>query len=115
MDWHLNTIQGSSTGLRIFLGGFFMYGFAFVFWNIDNIFCDNLKLIRSSMTSYNFGGLTPLTQLHGWWHLCAGYATHLHIQGCIYHRQVFLRDKIEFQITWMGIEAKRPLKKPKIT
>jgi hypothetical protein len=48
--------------------------------------------------------LTPLFQLHGWWHLLAGYATYMHILFCIHHRQVYLKMKSAF-ITkkWIGL------------
>ena len=63
-----------------------------------------MKHIRSSVP-YDF--LAPLTQLHGWWHMLAGYASHLHIQSLLHHRQKFLKDDIVFQATWMGIEGMR--------
>ena len=88
---------------------FCRYLFGFFLWNIDNIYCDNLKSIRSQMP-YT---LTPLTQLHGWWHILAGYATHLHIQNSIHHRQLFLQEPVSMEITWMGIEASRAIPKEK--
>ena len=36
-----------------------------------------------------------------------GYGNHLHIQAKIYHRQKYLKDDVELQITLTGIEAKR--------
>lgn len=104
MDLRLNTTQKSKPGFVVFLSGFLMYALAFALWNIDNIFCPKLKQIRAS----NPAALAPLTQLHGWWHLLAGYATYLHIQSCIHHRQIFLKKDIEFQQTWLGVEAMRP-------
>jgi len=103
-DLRLNTQQKSKVGLRIFSAGLTMYGVGFALWNVDNHFCDNLKHIRSSVP-YDF--LAPLTQLHGWWHILAGYASHLHIQSLLHHRQKFLKDDVVFQATWMGIEGMR--------
>jgi len=103
-DLHLNTHQKSKVGWRIFITGIIMYGVGFALWNVDNHFCNNLKNIRSSIP---FHFLAPFTQLHGWWHILAGYASHLHIQSLLHHRQKFLKDDIVFHITWMGIEGVR--------
>ncbi|KAI8322246.1 alkaline phytoceramidase [Martensiomyces pterosporus] len=48
------------------LGGFFV-------WNIDNIFCHQLRSYRSYVNS----PLDALLQLHGWWHILTAY-------GCSY-------------------------------
>ena len=82
----------------------YMVGFGL--WNIDNVYCDHLKNIRSLSPVF----AAPFTQLHGWWHLLAGYATHLHIQLCIHRRQLFLDETVEFRTSWIGIEAVRPKK-----
>ena len=39
--------------------------------------------------------------------ILVGYGNHLHIQAKIYHRQKYLKDDVELQITLTGIEAKR--------
>ena len=75
----------------------------FVLWNIDNNFCSQLQSLREATGP----SLAPITQLHGWWHLLAGYATHLHIQSCIHHRQMFLNDDVIVKVTWIGVEAQR--------
>lgn len=63
----------------------FRYLGGFIVWNIDNFFCSSLRGLReSNMPS----GLKPLTQLHGWWHVLAGYATYMHILHCIFYRLV---------------------------
>ena len=48
---------------------------AFV-WCVDNLVCDQLEATRQGLVP-TF--LSPLTQLHGWWHVLAGYATYMHI------------------------------------
>ena len=78
------------------------YLFGFFLWNIDNIFCGNLTSIRTDFLAPKLSVLSPLTQLHGWWHLFAGYATYLHIISCIYHRQKFLKKDADFKICWIG-------------
>ena len=110
MTIKLNIRQKSDYGWQLFLSGFFMYLFGFFLWNVDNKMCQSLKTIRSNLNP----GLTPITQLHGWWHILAGYATHIHIQSCIFHRQIFLKDEIKFRMTWVGIEATRKDIKEKI-
>ena len=104
MDIKLNMDQNSKRGWQIFWLGFFLYILGFILWNIDNEMCQSLQKIRSQIYPE---GLTPLTQLHGWWHLLAGYATHLHIQSCIHHRQIYLKEEVEFKLTWIGLEVKR--------
>ena len=55
--------------------------------------------------------LVPLTQLHGWWHIFAGYASYLHIVFCLHHRQIFLKERstLTFQ-PWIGITIERESK-----
>lgn len=53
----------------------FRYLFGFFLWNIDNIFCQNLTDLRIDFLAPKLGLVGPLTQLHGWWHIFAGYAT----------------------------------------
>ena len=65
MDIRLNLRQNSPRGWRIFLSGFVMYIFGFLLWNIDNEMCQSIQKIRSNMSP----GFTPITQLHGWWHI----------------------------------------------
>ena len=46
----------------------------------------------------------PFTQLHGWWHIFAGYASYIHIIYCLHHRQIFLKQKTKLTILpWIGI------------
>ena len=56
-------------------------------WLLDNVFCAQLDSTRKLLPSY----LSPLTQLHSWWHIFVGYATYLHIIVCIWHRQTYLK------------------------
>ena len=52
--------------------------------------------------------LVPFTQLHGWWHIFAGYSSYLHIIFCLHHRQIFLKEKstLTFQ-PWIGITIEK--------
>lgn len=39
---------------------------AFLIWNVDNVFCHQLRLMRNDILPSIFG---PLLQLHAWWHI----------------------------------------------
>lgn len=111
MDLHLNICQYSKAGVKVFIAGFFMYLGGFMLWNVDNLFCSQLTSLRSQYTANGLRGLAQVTQLHGWWHLLAGYATYLHILSCIHHRQRFLKDECTFHPSWIGIGVTRGKKK----
>lgn len=50
----------------------------------------------------------PITQLHGWWHIFAGYASYIHIIYCLHHRQIFLKQNSKLTIQpWIGITIER--------
>ena len=77
----------------------YRYTLGFILWNIDNHFCPRITQLRDSLrpaptaaeadSPHPLRGLldlSPLTQLHGWWHLLAGYGTYVHIVFCIHNR-----------------------------
>ena len=82
---------------------FSRYLTAFIIWNVDNHFCSSLRSARASLHPL----LTPFTQLHGWWHLLAGYATYLHILSCQRHREEFLGRPYVLENTWLGMRIRR--------
>ena len=52
--------------------------------------------------------LVPFTQLHGWWHIFAGYSSYLHVIFCLHHRQIFLQEKTTLKCQpWIGITIER--------
>lgn len=67
--------------------GVLIQGLGALLWLLDNVFCAQLDSTRKLLPSY----LSPLTQLHSWWHIFVGYATYLHIIVCIWHRQTYLK------------------------
>ena len=82
----------------------FRYGFGFVLWNIDNYYCGQItdlreKTLRPANNPLKF--LTAFTQLHGWWHLLAGYATYLHILNCIQQRLHYLKIDYYFRPSYV--------------
>lgn len=102
MDLNLTYIQYSGTCLKFYLFGCGLKVLAFILWNIDNIFCSNIAGFRSLLPTV----LTPFLQLHGWWHLLAGYATYMHILFCIHHRQIYLNEKNTFVTKkWIGLSV----------
>ncbi|XP_063497466.1 alkaline ceramidase 3 isoform X2 [Symphalangus syndactylus] len=68
------------TSLGIFLLGF-------LFWNIDNIFCESLRNFRKKVPPII--GIT--TQFHAWWHILTGLGSYLHILFSLYTRTLYLR------------------------
>ncbi|KAJ2665625.1 hypothetical protein IWW48_000076 [Coemansia sp. RSA 1200] len=50
---------------QLFWVGLLSFGAAFVLWNIDNIFCGNLRAIRNALPSV----FSPFFQLHAYWHI----------------------------------------------
>ena len=79
---------------------FFRYGLGFILWNIDNVYCSKITDLREIQLNSSVGFFkyfSPLTQLHGWWHLFAGYATYLHIINCIQQRLNYLKIDYAFR------------------
>jgi len=64
----------------------FRYLLGFALWNVDIAFCSSLRRFRSSLSPGTAAFLGPITQLHGWWHILAGYATYLQILSVAHHR-----------------------------
>ena len=88
----------------LFYSGVILYGIGFTLWNIDNHFCPQITDLRENKLVSNgvLKFLSPLTQVHGWWHLLAGYATYIHILGCIQHRLAFLGVRYTIEGSWLG-------------
>ena len=88
----------------LFYSGVLLYGIGFALWNVDNNFCPQITHLRENKLGSNGGlnFLSPLTQLHGWWHLMAGYATYLHILACIQNRLAFLGVAHTIEASWIG-------------
>jgi len=84
-------------GLSIQLLGTFL-------WIVDNLACDQLEQVREILPKI----LSPILQLHGWWHIFAGYATYMHIIFCVCQRQIFLKKDCELTLSWMwGFEIQK--------
>ena len=95
----------------------FRYLTGFMFWNVDNIYCDNLTRLRERTLNpaQNLRLLSPFTQLHGWWHLFAGYGTYVHILACVQYRLRILRIDSTIGSSFVGIVVKiSPVQKLKM-
>ena len=59
--------------IKTMLSGIFTFAGGFAIWNIDNIFCEQLRAIREVIGD----DLGMLIQGHGFWHLMTGYGSFL--------------------------------------
>nr|ODN91694.1 dihydroceramidase [Cryptococcus depauperatus CBS 7841] len=57
---------------RLLVRGVTIFALGFVIWNIDNVFCEQLKSIRSFV-----GPLGVLVEGHAFWHYMTGYGSFL--------------------------------------
>ncbi|CAG8465318.1 655_t:CDS:10 [Diversispora eburnea] len=73
-----------------------IFGTGFVFWNIDNIACDNLRLIRAKIGK-PFG---YLMEFHGWWHICTAIGGYYWIVFNQYLRVLLLGDISNWKLKW---------------
>lgn len=61
--------------MRWFILSLCLYFVGFCVWNVDNVFCGSLRDTRQHLSVV----VSPVTQLHAWWHFFAGYGTYLSI------------------------------------
>lgn len=106
--------NGKFIKVPLFYLGCFLYTLGFILWNIDNHFCPRITQLRDSLrpapttaeadSPHPLRGLldlSPLTQLHGWWHLLAGYGTYVHIVFCIHNRLIYLNLDCSLVPSWL--------------
>ncbi|KAK3776892.1 hypothetical protein RRG08_024663 [Elysia crispata] len=81
--------------LPIYFTALFSYAFGFLLWNVDNIFCSQLRSIRE-LPPGRVSGM--LLECHAWWHIFAGFGTYMGILFAMHTRYVYLqRDpKLKF-------------------
>ncbi|KAG4093959.1 aPHC-domain-containing protein [Neocallimastix lanati (nom. inval.)] len=63
----------------------FTYIFAFLLWNIDNLYCNHLIRLR-----HQFKFLSFLFQFHAWWHFFTGIGTYGYFIFNLYLRRLLL-------------------------
>ncbi|KAJ2889941.1 alkaline ceramidase ydc1, partial [Coemansia aciculifera] len=64
---------------QLFGLGVAAFGVSFALWNVDNIFCNELRAIRNSLPAV----LGPFFQLHAYWHI----GTAIGCYACIVYQQ----------------------------
>ncbi|KAJ5440972.1 Ceramidase [Penicillium cf. griseofulvum] len=76
-------------GLSMFLGGFFI-------WNLDNVFCSEIRRMRRSV------GLPwgLFLEGHGWWHIMTGIGAYLYITWGIWLRHCLNNRQDEYHLRW---------------
>ncbi|KAJ5476416.1 Ceramidase [Penicillium sp. IBT 31633x] len=76
-------------GLSMFLGGFFI-------WNLDNMFCTEIRRMRRTV------GLPwgILLEGHGWWHIMTGIGAYLYIVWGIWLRHCLNNRQDEYHLRW---------------
>ncbi|CAI7624336.1 unnamed protein product [Penicillium glandicola] len=76
-------------GLSMFLGGFFI-------WNLDNVFCSEIRRMRRSV------GLPwgLFLEGHGWWHVMTGIGAYLYIVWGIWLRHCLNNRQDEYHLRW---------------
>ncbi|XP_060863437.1 alkaline ceramidase 3 isoform X1 [Metopolophium dirhodum] len=91
---------------RMFMVAIALYLFGFFLWNIDNILCKNITILREQIPIF----IQPFTQMHAWWHIFAGYGVYIQVLFCIHstydyhkkykHSSVLLPEHMYFSIRW---------------
>jgi len=103
LDVHLLRSQKDPVIRRMFALGVVLYASAFLLWNLDNLTCHSLGWLRSTLPPV----LRPLTQLHAWWHIFAGYASYIHILICLKARNNIRGTKSQAQLGLVGFTISR--------
>lgn len=85
--------------MRWFILSIGMYFVGFCVWNVDNMFCSNLRDTREQLPSL----LSPLTQLHAWWHCFAGYGSYLSILYLHEARLTVLKQQGKIELGTLGL------------
>ncbi|KAJ1938510.1 alkaline ceramidase ydc1 [Kickxella alabastrina] len=75
---------------NLFWLGVGAFGVSFALWNVDNIFCPQLRAMRNVLP----GVLAPLLQLHAYWHIGTALGCYVSIVYQQYLRLVML-NKID--------------------
>lgn len=110
LDVHLMRTQYDEKSVKLFCLGIFLYALGGVVWLTDVHLCDQLRSLRANVIP-TF--ISPFTQMHGWWHILAGYGTYMHLLFCIFQRETFLKRKPEFVFKFpvglsLGLKKKQP-------
>jgi dihydroceramidase len=87
--------------------GFFMrtyaihlcsYLFGFFLWNLDNLYCDQIRIWRQTVP----WPIASISQLHAWWHMFTGYGGYGTAVIALYMRQLAL-GRNDVEVRYLGI------------
>lgn len=87
---------------RWFVLSICLYLFGFAVWNVDNVFCSELRRTREALPSI----LSPFTQLHAWWHFFAGYGSYISILYLCQARLKALKRRGYITVGLLGLRIK---------
>lgn len=73
---------------------------AFGIWNVDNVCCGYLRSIRAGLAGGPFAILSPLFQLHAWWHILTVAAADYTVAGIIFTWCQGQRKKLKSKLTY---------------
>ena len=91
--------------MTISLFVFSRYLLGFFLWNVDNLACESLRAFRGRPDVSPWAAAA--SQLHGWWHIFAGYATYVQIVSVVHHRRRYLRRPVCYTVGPVGLALKR--------
>ncbi|KAJ1766629.1 alkaline ceramidase ydc1 [Coemansia sp. RSA 1813] len=96
--------------VRLFMLGHICMLSGFFVWNLDNIFCDQLRSYRS----YVGMPLDVVLQLHGWWHILTGYGCGYMLLLVHYVKLAYIGHSHLFTVKYfLGIFPHITLREPK--
>lgn len=92
--YNIKTMTPCKQVSQLYYTSLLTYTFGFALWLIDNHLCYQVKFVRNSVPSV----ISPVTQLHAWWHALAGLATYQSIVFNCLSRQIFLGRKCKLYV-----------------
>ncbi|XP_033761014.1 alkaline ceramidase 3-like [Pecten maximus] len=83
---------------KLYIASLATYVMGVIVWILDQHLCGQLKVVRSDVMPRM---LSPVTELHAWWHLLAGVGTYLSVFFSAHTRYLYLNKNPEIRF-WMG-------------
>ncbi|CAG5117827.1 unnamed protein product [Candidula unifasciata] len=87
---HIRMVLTMDCNKYLFLCGLGCYLLGFLLWNIDNVYCHQLRYLRKHTLAESSG---MLFECHAWWHVFTGIGAYLGILFTLHTRYVFLQRK----------------------
>ncbi|BFZ00236.1 hypothetical protein BsWGS_03275 [Bradybaena similaris] len=87
---HINIMLTMNCKKAIFIIGLGSYLLGFLLWNIDNLYCHQLRYLRKHKLADSSG---MLTECHAWWHVFTGIGAYLGILFALHTRCLYLQRK----------------------